>query len=661
VAQRSGESAGRAWLRPWLVVGLALWLTIGIVLVDWAQRHGLVQDISFSPYHLPGYAALFVLTGYVVAHFSRHVRRRGWWQTLPPLYGGLGLGLALIAGWVVLDIAWRNTLGIEFGIENGLAPPRLLLPAALVVIAAGPLREALALRANEPGSMLQRRTTWAGVLAAGVIGAALTLVAFNPLRDGYQDYRVAPGRDVTEIWSMAADGSDQRRLVQAHGDGVDFSLPVYAPAGDRIAYTVWTNEGNVTMNVRNADQTAAIWTAAADGSDARLLVDGAPDQAWIPAWSPDGSWISYTKSLEDGAGATAGGPQPNPAPGQLGPPNVRGSGEIWIVPADGSGPARQLSGTGLDVVAAAWSPQSTSIAFEANVAGDSDIHVGSITAEGLVDERAIAADPGRDWGASWSPDGRWIVFVSDRTGNDEVWIAAADGTGEPRRLTDDPAGDWVPAFSPDGSRIAFVSNRTGDSEVWTMAADGSDLRNLTAHPGYLDGEWSVSWSPDGSRLVYAVAPFPPAESSFLVRTDYAAAEALLFAVSLALVAILLGGLGAPFGSFTLVLLVIVGLSVAATEQWSYLLAALVGGAIVDLLVQSVSARRRMMVGAAVLPAAAVLGLGITVGAANALAWSLTLVLGVATAAALIGWGLGYVVERLFGTPAEGMVGREPEG
>src|SRR6185436_11548266 len=162
-----------------------------IVLVNWADLHGLVQDISFSPYHLPGYAALLVLAVYVIAQFVRRVGRHGWRDTMPEYYGGLGLGFLFVVGWILLDIAWRNTLGIQFGIENGIAPPRLLLPAALILIAAGPVLEVMAGRAQG---------RWAAVLATGVIGAALTLVAFNPVRDGFQDYRQSPGRDVSEIW-----------------------------------------------------------------------------------------------------------------------------------------------------------------------------------------------------------------------------------------------------------------------------------------------------------------------------------------------------------------------------------------------------------------------------------------------------------------------------
>jgi TolB protein len=663
VAQRTGDSVGRwAWLRPWLVALLGVWLAASIVLVNWADQHGLLQDISFSPYHLPGYAAILVLAGYVLWRFARNARRHGWRRTLPDYYGGLGLGLLFVLGWVVLDIAWRNTLGIDFGIENGIAPPRLLLPAALVVIAAGPLREALAVRATQTGSALDRRTRWAGVVGIGVIGAALTLVAWNPLRDGFQDYREQPGRDLSEIWSMAADGSDQRRLLPAHGDGVDYSLPVYSPSGDRIAYTVWKNGRDEAANAHTFDQTTSIWTMAADGSDRRLLLEGAPDQVWTPAWSPDGAWIAYTFSPQQAPTTGGAAPQANAAPGQLEAPTVRGTGQVWLVAADGTGTSVLLSAQNVDAVSPAWSPDGKALAFETFDAstGSSDIHVAAFATDRLSDERAIAAGPSDEWGASWSPDGQWIAFVSDRSGNDDIWVTRADGTGEPRRLTDDGASDWVPAFSPDGTRIAFVSERTGDSEVWSMAVDGSDQRNLSNHPGYLDGQWSVSWSPDGSRLAYAMAPFQAPESSFIVRSDYAAAEAILLAISLAIVAILLAALAAPLGSFTLVLVLIVALSVGPDEHWEYLVAAVVGGAVVDLVVRAAPARRKTEIAAAALPAVTMLGIGITLGVAQSLAWSLTLLLGVATAAALIGWGLAYAVERLFQIPGEGVVVVEHE-
>ena len=99
---------------------------------------------------------------------------------------------------------------------------------------------------------------------------------------------------------------------------------------------------------------------------------------------------------------------------------------------------------------------------------------------------------------SWSPDGRHIAFVSDRDGNDEIYVMGSDGSN-PRRLTDHLARDFDPTWSPDGRHIAFVSDRDGNREIYVIGSDGSNPRRLT-HRSVWDG--SPTWSPDGRHIAF---------------------------------------------------------------------------------------------------------------------------------------------------------------
>jgi Tol biopolymer transport system component len=486
------------------------------------------------------------------------------------------------------------------------------------------------------------------------------IIPFNPMRDPFNDYTVNRGTDASELWTMAADGSGQTRLLVARGDGVDYSLPAWSPDGDRIAFTTWTNDDGATQNVRNADQTAAIWTMAADGSDLRLVIEEQGAHLWVPAWSPDGGWIAYTRSPVGPRPVTPEEPPANQAPGAVGPPTTAAGASIWVVRTDGSS-ATRLTAEGVDAIGATWDTSGTRIAYSATgVGGGADIHVASINvgAPGVQpagppavrDDRTVSSEPSNDWGPAWAPDGTRIAFTSDRSGNEEIWVVGADGTN-PAAVTNDGAGDWVPVFSPDGSRIAFVSDRSGEPEVWSMAADGSDARNLTNHPQHYDGQWSVAWSPDGARIAYATGSAGDAATSGWVREDLAAAQAMLFGLVLSVVAMLLVALGAPFGSFALVAVIVAAISAAATDQWRFLLTAAIAGILVDVLVRSVRQRWRTRVAAAAFAGVLNLALGLTIGVTGALAWSITLLLGVTLVSAVLGWALAEAVERLLPRPA----------
>ncbi len=105
----------------------------------------------------------------------------------------------------------------------------------------------------------------------------------------------------------------------------------------------------------------------------------------------------------------------------------------------------------------------------------------------------------RDMYPSVSSDGTQLVFQSNRTGSNQIFIMNLKDA-RPKQLGDFPLGAETPVFSPDGQRIAFdVYVDEDNNDVFTMNADGSDLKQLTDSPGY-DGH--PYWSADGKRIVF---------------------------------------------------------------------------------------------------------------------------------------------------------------
>jgi TolB protein len=106
--------------------------------------------------------------------------------------------------------------------------------------------------------------------------------------------------------------------------------------------------------------------------------------------------------------------------------------------------------------------------------------------------------------SAWSPDGKQIVFCSDRDGQTDLYLMNVDGSGL-SRLTDFGTGGnggCAPAnWSPDGTKIVFPSSHEfGHSEIYVIDVDGSGLTCLTCDiPGAQVGD---GWSPDGTQIVF---------------------------------------------------------------------------------------------------------------------------------------------------------------
>ena len=126
----------------------------------------------------------------------------------------------------------------------------------------------------------------------------------------------------------------------------------------------------------------------------------------------------------------------------------------------------------------------------------------------------LTADPGYEADPALSPDGGTVAYVSDRTGDFEIFLQQVSGGAE-INISNNDADDVQPTFSPDGRQIAFVSTRSGASEllfmgpntpmrggdIWVMPSLGGNARRITQSGNF------PSWSPDGTELLFTSGPW----------------------------------------------------------------------------------------------------------------------------------------------------------
>lgn len=192
--------------------------------------------------------------------------------------------------------------------------------------------------------------------------------------------------------------------------------------------------------------------------------------------------------------------------------------DIYTARADGS-ELQRLTSYGVYTAEAVVSPDGRKLVFTSLKDGDLDIYTMNVDGSDL---RKLTTTPGYDGGPWWSPDGTKIVYrawhpVGDslatyrrllaerlvRPNRMELWVMNADGSDQ-HQITQLGGANFGPSWTPDGKRLIFSSNykqpRSGNFDLFLVNLDGTGLEQITTHESF-DG--FPMFSPDGRTLVWA--------------------------------------------------------------------------------------------------------------------------------------------------------------
>lgn len=255
-----------------------------------------------------------------------------------------------------------------------------------------------------------------------------------------------------EIYVMNADGSDQRRLThQLEAD----RQPDWSPDGKRIVFQSYRGS-----NSYGGTMTSDLWAMDPDGGNLEQIT-ATPEAEITPRYSPDGNRIVYVSG-------PPGDPHLMVSFAAAGPAGYRPrelKSAQWPLPKDIGNPI--------------WSSDGKWIYFDASEGVvDTDlmaVNVNDGSRKSLLNYRYHSFYP------SPSPDGKKLAFGANLERKPRQWdIMVMDvASGRAERLVGEPGYDAIPEWSPDGRKIIFLSSKTGNQEIYVIGADGSGMTQLT--------------------------------------------------------------------------------------------------------------------------------------------------------------------------------------
>jgi Tol biopolymer transport system component/serine/threonine protein kinase len=307
----------------------------------------------------------------------------------------------------------------------------------------------------------------------GQRGVVIQSVAWSPDGRTLAVVDKAAEDDPWSIYLVSVETGERRKFTTPPAQTDGDTTVAFSPDGQTLAFV---RSHNLVGDVFVAQFTGDIYLAPVAGGDpVRLTSDGAP--IFGLAWTPDGAELVFS-SVRTGGFPT-----------------------LWRIPASGGVPAPAV-GLGDGVYDPSISRQSNQLAF-AQLSQDTNIYRVEVT--GQPGGRRTSGTPTSlisstrsDEGPQFSPDGRRVAFISNRSGKHNLWLCDADGRN-PAQLTD-VLDVSKPSWSPDGHLIAFSSLAGGNADIYTVSADGGVARRLTTNPS---GEMLPSWSTDGRWLYFS--------------------------------------------------------------------------------------------------------------------------------------------------------------